>query len=115
ADHYPACEEQENSTDSGDLQQLKRKMQQLGGRNAGIEIVNRVPDHLWQEYPGAIAEKNAENARHKAPAVTLEVGQERTHTLGNHSGRVDEILAGRGASFGMQVRREEVLGARPRL
>ena len=63
--------------------------------NAGGKALRGVADDSGQTRLRSIAEDNAQCSRDETPAVALEVGQERTHTLRNHAGCVDEILAGR--------------------
>ena len=46
ADHDPACQEQEDAADGGDLQHLQCKVQQLRGRDSGVEIIHGVADDL---------------------------------------------------------------------
>jgi len=75
ADHNPARQKQEDAADGSDLQHLQCEMHQLRRSDPGVEIVHRVPDYLRQKHPRSVAEKNADNARHEAPAVALEVGQ----------------------------------------
>ncbi len=86
ANHDPARQEKKDSADRSDLQHLPGEVQQLCGSHFSVEVVHGVADNLRQQHPCAIAQQNAEDARHKTPAITFEVRQKRTHALGNHAG-----------------------------
>ena len=71
--------------------------------DAFVEIVGGLAEDEREQDPDAVGEQDAERAERVAPAIALQVGQERAQTLGQHAGSVGQILAGSCA---------EVLGAR---